>query len=84
MGSGEDDSEDVEVRDTGHLTSFSIDDEYTSNTLSERRGYLLRVSATLLIVESQKPYRRLSPLVFDLLSALASTVSSCQPGFGNR
>jgi predicted ester cyclase len=39
-------TEDVEVRDKSHLTSFSNNGEYSSNTLSERRGWLLRASAT--------------------------------------
>jgi hypothetical protein len=34
------------VQDTGYLTSFSVNGEYHSNTLSERRGWLLRASAT--------------------------------------
>src|SRR3954465_8201164 len=39
----------VQLQDTGYLTSFSIDDEYNSNTLLERREWLLRASATLLV-----------------------------------
>jgi hypothetical protein len=43
MGDG---TEDVEVRDTSLLTSCNANGEYTSNTLSERRGWLLRAFAT--------------------------------------
>jgi len=35
MRSGEDDSEDVGAQETGYITSFSIDGEYTSITFSE-------------------------------------------------
>src|SRR5215208_319951 len=35
----------VEVQDTSHLTSFSINGEHFLNTSSERRGWLLRASA---------------------------------------
>src|SRR5215218_4394060 len=35
MGSAEDDSEDVGAQETGYITSFSIDGEYTSITFSE-------------------------------------------------
>src|SRR5215217_241062 len=37
---------DLQVQDTGYLTILSIDDEHTSITLSERREWLLRASAT--------------------------------------
>src|SRR5215216_4957073 len=37
---------DLQVRDTGYLTSFSNNGEYPSQTLSERREWLLRASAT--------------------------------------
>ena len=51
------------------LTNFSIDGECTSTTFSERRGWLLRAFAALLMGDAvlQKPYRGLSPLVFDLI-----------------
>jgi hypothetical protein len=39
------------VRDTSQLTNFSIDGEYSSNTLSERREWLLRAFATPSNVE---------------------------------
>jgi hypothetical protein len=49
------------------LTSFSMVSEYTSNTLSEPRGWLLTVSATLLLEQVlQKLHRGFSRLVFDL------------------
>ena len=35
MGSGKDDSEDMGAQETGYITSFSIDGEYTSITFSE-------------------------------------------------
>jgi hypothetical protein len=34
--------------DTNRLTSLSIDGEYTSNTLSEPRGSVLRASVSIL------------------------------------
>ena len=37
---------DLQVQDTGCLTILSINDEHTSITLSERREWLLRASAT--------------------------------------
>ena len=40
----------VQVQDTGYLTSFSIDGEYTSDTLLERRGWLMRASAAPLLM----------------------------------
>jgi hypothetical protein len=67
MGSGEDDSRDVEVGDTGYLTSFSIDGEYASITFSVASQSLsngLRGGFNGWVL--QKPYRGLSPLVFDL------------------
>src|SRR5215204_4424600 len=69
-------TEDEKGGDAGSLTSFSIDGEYTSVAFSERREWLLRGSATpcndrVLL----KPYRGFSRLVFDLLPALASTIS---------
>jgi hypothetical protein len=75
----------VEVGDKSHLTSFSIDGEYTPITFSEATQSLsngLRVDSDGLVL--QKPYRGLSPLVFDLLRALASTVSSCRSALGTR
>jgi hypothetical protein len=75
----------VEVRDTSHLTSFSIDGEYTPITFSEATQSLsngLRVDSDGRVL--QKPYRGLPPLDFDLLSALASTVSSCRSALGTR
>ena len=36
--------------DTNLLTSISIDGEYTPNTLSERRGWVLRASVENLMV----------------------------------
>ncbi len=60
-------TEDVEVGDTSLLTSLSIDGEYTSDTLSERRGSILPASVSILMkVVLQKRYRGLSRLVFDL------------------
>jgi hypothetical protein len=38
------------VQDTGYFTILSMDGEYTSNTLSERRGSVLRTSAAALMV----------------------------------
>ena len=38
--------EKVKVANTDHLTSFSVNGEHTSNSLSEPRGRLLRLSAT--------------------------------------
>jgi hypothetical protein len=35
--------------DAGILTSFSINEEYTSDTFSERRGSILRASAKYLM-----------------------------------
>jgi hypothetical protein len=72
-------TEDVEVWDTRFLTSFSIDGEYASISFSEATQSLsngLRGGSNGRVL--QKPYRGLSRLVFDLLSALASTVSSCR------
>ena len=40
------DTEDGEVSDTSLLTSFNANGEYTSDTLSELREWLLRASAT--------------------------------------
>jgi hypothetical protein len=37
-------AEDVEVANTDHLTTFSVNGEYTTNTLSEPRGCLVRAS----------------------------------------
>jgi hypothetical protein len=37
------------VQDTGYLTSLSIDGEYTSDTLSERRGSILPASVSILM-----------------------------------
>src|SRR5918995_4027649 len=37
---------DLQMQDTGYLTSVSIDGEYTFSTFSERREWLLRASAT--------------------------------------
>jgi hypothetical protein len=42
--------EDVEVGDTSLLTSFSLGGEYTSDTLSERRGSILRASVAILML----------------------------------
>jgi hypothetical protein len=73
------------VGDTGYLTSFSIDGEYISITFSKAIQSLsnaLRVDSDGMVLH--KPYRGLSPLVFDLLSALASTVSSCRSALGTR
>jgi hypothetical protein len=61
--------------DTSHLTNLSIDGEYSSNTFSERREWLLRASATLLMGGLQEPHRGLSSLVFDHPPAMASTIS---------
>ena len=48
------------------LTSLSMDSEYISITLSERRGCLLRASATLSSGEVlQEGHRGFSRLVFD-------------------
>ena len=59
---------DVEVGDTSLLTSFSMSGEYTSNTLSERREWLVRASATASNVRVlQNPHKGFSRLVFDLL-----------------
>ena len=67
---------DVEVQDTGCLTSLSIDGEYSSITFSEPRGSILPASGSILMEGVlQKPYKGLSPLVFDLLPAMASTMS---------
>ena len=64
MGGG---IEDVEVGDTSHLTIFSAYDEYTPDTLSEPRGWLLKASATPSNrVMLQEPHRGFSRLVFDL------------------
>src|SRR5215204_2170053 len=68
--------------DAGSLTSFSIDGEYTSDTLSARRGSILPASVAILMVG--KPHREFSRLVFDLPPALASTVSSCRSALGTR
>jgi hypothetical protein len=38
---------DLQMQDTGYLTSVSMDGEYTFSTFSERREWLLRASATL-------------------------------------
>jgi hypothetical protein len=63
--------------DTGYLTSFSIDGEYTSNTLSVRQGSLLRASTTPSNGEVlREPHRGFSRLVFDPLPALVSTVAA--------
>jgi hypothetical protein len=73
-------TDDVEVGDTSLLTSFSVDGEYTSNILSERRGWLLRASATLLVEwVLREPHRGFSRLVFDLLPALLSTPRAGDP-----
>jgi hypothetical protein len=65
------------VQDTGYLTSFSIDGEYTSETLSEPREWLLRASVTPSNVGVlQEPHRRFSCLICDLPPALASTVAA--------
>ena len=54
--------------DTSHLTSFSIDGERTSDTLSERRESILRASATPSNGEVlQERHRGFSSLIFDLL-----------------
>jgi hypothetical protein len=37
---------DLQMQDTGYLTSVSIDGEYTFSTFSERREWLVRASAT--------------------------------------
>jgi hypothetical protein len=73
------------VGDKSHLTSFSIDGEYTPITFSEATQSLsngLRVDSDGVVL--QKPHRGLSPLVFDLPPALASTVSSCRSALGTR
>jgi hypothetical protein len=73
MGGG---TEDVEVGDTRLLICLSIDGELTSHTLPQRRGWLLRASATLPGRRVlQKAYRGFSCLVFDHPPALASTVA---------
>ncbi len=67
------------------LTSFSIDGEYTSKTSSEATQSLsngLRVDSDGVIL--QKPYKGFSRLDFDLLRALASTVSSCRSALATR
>ncbi len=67
------------------LTSFSIDGEYTSKTSSEATQSLsngLRVDSDGVIL--QKPYKGFSRLDFDLLRALASTVSPCRSALGTR
>ena len=68
MGSAEDDSEDVGAQETGYITSFSIDGEYTSITFSEATQSLsngLRYPSDRSV--PQKPYKGFSRLVFDLL-----------------
>jgi hypothetical protein len=40
---------DLQVQDTGYLTSFSIDGECTSDTLSARRGLILPPSVAILM-----------------------------------
>jgi hypothetical protein len=71
--------------DTHLLTSFSMSGEYTSITSSEATQSLsnaLRVDSDGRVL--QKRHRGFSPLVFDLLRALASTVSSCRSALGTR
>jgi hypothetical protein len=69
--------EDVKVQDTGYLTSFSINGEYTCDALWEPREWLLRASVTPSNVKVlQEPHRRFSPLICDLPPALASTVAA--------
>src|SRR5919112_5053924 len=46
---------DLQVQDTGYLTSLSIDGEYTSIPFSELRGSLLPASATLLVENFRTP-----------------------------
>jgi hypothetical protein len=54
--------------DTSHLTSFSIDGERTSDTLSERRESILPPSVAILMGGVlQNPHKGLSCLIFDLL-----------------
>src|SRR5215207_2225566 len=54
--------------DSRILTNLSIDGEYSSNTLSERRGWLLRAYATPSNGEVlQERHKGFSRLVFDLL-----------------
>ena len=72
MGDG---TEDVETGYASHLTIFSADSEYSSNTSSEAPESLcngLRGESNRGTLE---PHRGLSPLVFDLRRALASTIS---------
>jgi hypothetical protein len=78
MGSGEDDFEDVGVRRTQACSPASV---LMVNTPLRPPQRPLRASLTVSVsilmgVVLQKPYRGLSPLVFDLLSALASTVAA--------
>jgi hypothetical protein len=55
------------VGDTGCLTNFSIDGEHcldTSSEATQSHSNVLRVDSNGRVL--QKPYRGLSPLVFDL------------------
>ena len=86
MGSGEDDFEDVGVRRTQANSPASVLMVNTPLSPSQRP---LRASLTVSVsiltgCILQKPYRGLSPLVFDLLSALASTVSSYRSALATR
>ena len=68
---------DLQMQDTGYLTSVSMDGEYTFSTFSERREWLLRASATpLLMGRLQEAHRGFSCLIFDHPPALASTVAA--------
>jgi hypothetical protein len=86
MGSGEDDSEDVGVRRTQASSPASVLMVNTPLSPSQRplRASLTVSVSILMRVVLQKPYRGLSSLIFDLLSALASTVSSCRSALGTR
>jgi len=43
-------TEDLQVQDSGYLTSFSIDGEYMPDTLWEPREWLLRASVAILML----------------------------------
>jgi hypothetical protein len=63
------------VGDARVLTKLSVDGEYTSDTLSEPRGSILRGSVTILI--GRDPHREFPCLVTETcLQTLASTISS--------